>query len=156
MSAAPSTLTHKCAQMSHASKKQKLACSQPAAEDNHLFWNNSGQHDHIRKIIRQHGPDSPQAKQFVSELVEEQRGSTTDGRDYVGKVNRDGQLHGQGKLTYPDGRVYEGNFQNGKYHGTGKLTLPDGYVQEGNFQNGELHGMGKDADYEGEWIDDDR
>jgi len=34
--------------------------------------------------------------------------------------------HGQGKLNFPDGRCYEGNFDENDINGKGKLVWPDG------------------------------
>mmetsp|Transcript_38428 Transcript_38428/g.34209 ORF Transcript_38428/g.34209 Transcript_38428/m.34209 type:complete len:155 (+) Transcript_38428:101-565(+) len=36
---------------------------------------------------------------------------------------RDGQPHGQGRMLYENGNVYEGDFQFGRRHGQGKLTM---------------------------------
>ena len=33
---------------------------------------------------------------------------------------------GKGKLSWPDGRVYEGDFVNDKKHGLGTLKFDDG------------------------------
>jgi len=42
------------------------------------------------------------------------------------------------KLTNEDGSVYEGELAEGKPHGKGKMTYPDGRVEEGNWKkNGE-------------------
>ena len=54
---------------------------------------------------------------------------------YVGEV-KDGERHGRGTLTLPDGEKYEGEFKDGKYDGRGTLTLPDGEKYEGEFKDG--------------------
>ena len=54
---------------------------------------------------------------------------------YVGEV-KDGERHGKGTLTLPDGEKYEGEFKDGKYNGTGILTLADGEKYEGEFREG--------------------
>jgi len=86
---------------------------------------------------------------------------------YTGEL-KDGQHHGQGKLTYSDGRCFEGEFKEGKiwngagvvifknqnvfvgdikegnaWHGQGVLTLKDGNVYEGALSEGKRHGQGK-------------
>ena len=53
-----------------------------------------------------------------------------------------GEMHGQGKFTWPDGVVYEGQYQNGQIHGQGKFTFSDGAVYEGQFENDDAHGEG--------------
>ena len=56
----------------------------------------------------------------------------------------DGKLSGSGKVTYrsfKQGRwrtvIAEGDYKAGKLHGHGKITGPDGAVFEGEFYNGE-------------------
>lgn len=100
---------------------------------------------------------------------------------YEGEVNEDDERHGQGKMTYTNGNVYEGEWKddnrNGKgkmtwnddnvyegewkdnkEHGKGKMTWNDGSVYEGEFKNGIYDGKGKSIEsngnvYEGEWED---
>ena len=68
---------------------------------------------------------------------------------------------GQGKKTYSNGDVYEGEFKNGVPEGQGKQTFLGGDVYEGAFKNGYREGQGKytfangDVYYEGEWKNDD-
>ena len=63
-----------------------------------------------------------------------------------------------GKLTLPDGSVYEGELVNGKPHGKGKKTFSSGGYYEGDFVDGKWHGKGKVAwvegdIYEGDWLE---
>lgn len=78
-----------------------------------------------------------------------------------------GKLEGQGKRTYPDGRVEEGNFHDDKLNGEGKIFHPclcikngeiqvpakkeNGWVARlaGEFKNGKLNGKGKVVFYWG-------
>ena len=50
---------------------------------------------------------------------------------YVGE-KKDGERHGQGTVTYADGKKYEGQFSKGRKHGEGTQTWSDGrkYVGE--------------------------
>ena len=56
----------------------------------------------------------------------------------------DGTQHGHGKLTFPNGNMYEGGFHMGKFHGEGVLHLANGggkYVGTWHFgdeQSGKL------------------
>ena len=50
------------------------------------------------------------------------------------------RARGAGRITYPDGAVYEGQMQADLRHGTGTLTRPDGMRYEGDWQDGALHG----------------
>jgi len=47
---------------------------------------------------------------------------------------------GRGKITYPDGRVYEGEISDGRPHGYGTGTFVDGRVQEGKWEHGKFLG----------------
>ena len=40
-------------------------------------------------------------------------------------------MDGQGRLSMPDGSVFEGQFQNGKFHGHGVYCWSDGSKYEG-------------------------
>ena len=40
------------------------------------------------------------------------------------------------RMTYPDGRVFEGEYKDGKRNGHGKMTYPDGRVFEGEYKDG--------------------
>ena len=66
-----------------------------------------------------------------------------------------GQPHGFGKATYPDGSVLIGHSVNGVITGLGKLKYADGTTYEGDFLNGLRHGLGKyttpTASYRGEF-----
>ncbi|XP_049267641.1 alsin isoform X2 [Rhipicephalus sanguineus] len=56
-----------------------------------------------------------------------------------------GQLHGSGKLTWPDGRKYTGRFKNNLQHGEGEYIVPGNggdTVFRGTWKNGKLHGLG--------------
>jgi len=48
--------------------------------------------------------------------------------------------HGNGRLLYPNGDVYEGQFKNDKRYGQGKLTAQNGSVQEGIWSDDKLTG----------------
>ena len=49
-------------------------------------------------------------------------GCTKDKGVYVGE-EIDGKRHGQGTVTYSNGKKYVGEFKNGKKHGQGKLVV---------------------------------
>lgn len=44
-------------------------------------------------------------------------------------------MEGQGRLSMPDGSVFEGQFQNGKFHGHGVYCWSDGSKYEGTCIN---------------------
>ena len=54
---------------------------------------------------------------------------------YEGEVNQDGEGHGQGVYSWPDGNRYVGECRNHEYHGHGTHTYPDGRVQSGKWEN---------------------
>ena len=49
----------------------------------------------------------------------------------------------QGKLIFPNGDVYEGEFEKDLPHGEGKYFFSNGSVYEGEFAKGHLHGHGQ-------------
>ena len=59
---------------------------------------------------------------------------------YTGERSRQGEAHGQGTQTWPNGDRYEGTWQEGKRHGTGKSTLANGERYLGPYANDKRHG----------------
>ena len=53
---------------------------------------------------------------------------------------RNGLKEGSGKLTKPDGTIYEGRWSQNKMHGNFKVYLRDGEIQEGSYVNGKKDG----------------
>lgn len=73
-------------------------------------------------------------------------------KTYQGKISsamcrgeiKDGQLIGRGRMTFPNGDIYEGRFKNNLLNGLhGKMILICGVVFEGKFADGFLQGKGK-------------
>ncbi|CAE8687361.1 unnamed protein product [Polarella glacialis] len=77
---------------------------------------------------------------------------------YEGQWKADSQ-HGQGRQTWSDGRVYDGQFQVGRFSGTGRMmwhTQKGMLVYEGQYKDDLKHGHGKfvwtdGRTYDGEW-----
>ena len=59
------------------------------------------------------------------------------------KSDKFGVITGQGKRTFSDGKIVDGNLEGGKLNGQGKVILADGTIEEGEFKNGLLNGEGK-------------
>ena len=53
-----------------------------------------------------------------------------------------GKITGHGKLTSETG-VYVGEFKEGQYHGQGKLTKANGDILTGSWVAGKMEGKGK-------------
>ena len=57
-------------------------------------------------------------------------------------------MHGQGVFTWPDGRIYEGDYKNNLKWGQGKFSWPDKNdrlkvrIYEGNWEMNLQHGIG--------------
>ena len=68
-------------------------------------------------------------------------GCTKDKGVYVGE-EIDGKRHGQGTVTYSNGKKYVGEFKNGKKHGQGTQTWSDGDKYEGEHKDGKKDGQG--------------
>eukprot|EP00980_Cylindrotheca_fusiformis_P006968 scaffold1469_cov119-Cylindrotheca_fusiformis.AAC.12 len=84
--------------------------------------------------------------------------SNGDGDFYEGGLNND-QKHGTGITRFADAKVFEGEYLRGQMI-QGKMTYPNGAVYEGSFVNdGMRHGTGKClfvddcSEYEGEFRD---
>ena len=63
-------------------------------------------------------------------------------------------MRGGVRITYKDGRIYDGDIQNGKANGKGKMSWSDdghAYVYDGEWVNDEINGKGKMS-----WSDDGR
>ena len=71
---------------------------------------------------------------------------------------RNGMREGRGTITWPDGSMYVGQWQNDRKHGRGIQTEVDGSQYDGMFQNGYKHGMGATIEdgvrQKGKWIND--
>ena len=51
-------------------------------------------------------------------------------------------MHGRGTYKWPDGRKFEGNYENDRKEGHGVYTWPDGRVYDGQWHAGKQHGEG--------------
>jgi hypothetical protein len=72
----------------------------------------------------------------------------------VGEFN--GGKKGKGIINFPDGKKYEGTFNNHGMDGDGTLNWPNGDKYVGKFGSGRIHGRGiltynDGGMYEGEW-----
>lgn len=46
--------------------------------------------------------------------------------EYTGTINSQTQMpEGKGELKYPNGNIYEGDFESGQRNGLGKLIFPE-------------------------------
>ena len=70
-------------------------------------------------------------------------------KNYVYEGQWDGVKHGEGKMTFPSGMVYVGEFKDGHINGYGKETSPDGSSHEGYWKHEEPHGRGIEIDADG-------
>jgi len=69
---------------------------------------------------------------------------TREGHLYEGEVNDDGQMKrdGYGRLTWPDGHTFQGEFVAGETCGLGRRAWPTGHAFSGMEQKGAKHGLG--------------
>ena len=72
-----------------------------------------------------------------------------------------GKPHGQGSMTYADGRTYIGEWKHGRWNGHGKTTFSNGDVYRGQYEMDKRHGVGryewKDGRiYDGDFVCDQR
>jgi len=70
-----------------------------------------------------------------------------------------GYPHGEGTMTWPDGRCYTGTFHQGHLHGRGTMVYPDKSKYDGEWRNSQRSGTGilleaNGDKYEGGWLND--
>ncbi len=92
------------------------------------------------------------------ELLKKNEVVTPDEKKYEGGRNVKGEPHGFGKMVYPNGDIYEGQWINNLRNGTGSYKWPNGGIYEGDWKDGKKDGIGvfKYPDgyiYNGEWKD---
>ena len=81
---------------------------------------------------------------------------------YVGSIISDffsKKRNGNGKMTYIDNSVYEGNWVNDKREGKGKMTYADKSIYDGDWKDDKRTGKGKmsyadNSIYDGDWVND--
>lgn len=80
-----------------------------------------------------------------------------DGREYDGSW-QNGRPEGMGQETLPDGERYRGTWSGGKRVGHGELNRSDGSRYVGDFAGGVREGIGSERSaaglYHGDWADD--
>lgn len=79
---------------------------------------------------------------FVEGVCCEGKITYANGNVYEGQLD-DEEPDGQGKMMYANGSVYEGQFENGQRYGQGTYISHDGWTYEGQFENNAVHGQGK-------------
>ena len=62
------------------------------------------------------------------------------GSRYEGQVNQDGKYHGKGVYSGSYGDRYVGEFRNHGCHGHGTMTYADGRVESGQWENNRFKG----------------
>jgi hypothetical protein len=77
------------------------------------------------------------------ELKDNQYTAKYEGNWYLNKKK------GKSKATYPDGSIYEGEFDNDVYEGQGRLIWKQGYKYTGQWKNGRMEGEGVFKHYDG-------
>lgn len=83
--------------------------------------------------------------------------SFADGATYVGDLNAEGQLEGQGRMSWSNGDKYDGEFLAGLFHGKGKFVSGDSGTYDGDYAQGYMDGRGvltypDGSRYEGEFV----
>jgi len=101
----------------------------------------------------------------LGHLHEEQDREHTEVELEATGINYHGQWlgrekHGEGSLSFPDGRTYKGTFSHDLAHGRGTLVMASGAMLEGDWVHGRAEGRGRyscrGVIYEGEWRNDEK
>lgn len=61
-------------------------------------------------------------------------------------------MHGSGIYNWPDGKKYDGGYENNRKCGFGTYTYADQTTYVGNFHNGRQHGKGHRKGRDGIWV----
>ncbi|KAM8933574.1 alsin isoform 2-T2 [Pelodytes ibericus] len=90
-----------------------------------------------------HRPEPPMSRSAKYTFYKDPRlrDATYDGRWLTGKP------HGKGVLSWPDGRIYSGNFRNGLEDGYGEYRIPNKLLKKkdrylGHWKDGKMCGQG--------------
>ena len=73
----------------------------------------------------------------------------SDGRIYEGD-GKDREINGFGVMKYPDGVIYEGDWLDEKFEGHGKIVTPQGITFEGEWTNNHKIGSFKETNSQGQ------
>ena len=86
-------------------------------------------------------------QKFIDEMTPKTKSDQADYSDgTIEGETKNGKLEGQGKITYPDGTIVEGEFKDDLLNGNGRIFVSrenGGDVIEGEFKNNKLNGQGK-------------
>lgn len=85
--------------------------------------------------------------------------SYSNGDVYIGAVLPGGVKHGEGTQIASNGSTYKGSWINDEFHGVGTMKFVDGAIYTGDWVKGERHGRGtmtyhSGNVYEGGWLHD--
>ncbi|KAL6059135.1 MORN motif, variant 2 [Balamuthia mandrillaris] len=123
----------------------------------------SRHHHHHHHHNSNNSASSPQSGQPLSSSAGAAASSSSSlpngGAVYQGERNAAGQPHGQGTMTWANGKKYSGSFREGVPHGRGVMHWPNGERFEGECKNGKAHGFAiriyqNGTKYEGYWVED--
>ncbi|CUG86032.1 Hypothetical protein, putative [Bodo saltans] len=114
-----------------------------------MYDSNTGKEGGIRMIYtgdaRRH-PWPSREGEFVADGEGVAR--LVDGSVYTGDSQL-GMFHGNGKMEYPNGDLYEGQWANNTRHGYGVFELSDGSSYIGAFRHGDKDGAGEELYVDG-------
>lgn len=102
-------------------------------------------------IIKAYNEENP-----LDLLIKTINEALLDESEEKNQENQDIKRDGKGKMTFPDGRVYEGEWKNREINGYGIMRYPDGVIYEGEWLDEKFEGHGKivtpqGITFEGEW-----
>jgi len=97
--------------------------------------------DARRRWLHDHARGRTLKGRFQYNTVFEGTYTYPDGKVYTGQWELR-ERSGRGTLKYADGRVYDGEFKSGLRHGKGVMTWPSGRRYEGDFVRGQRTGKG--------------
>lgn len=96
-----------------------------------------------RSKITENTPSRPSMNTFTENTLSRPSFGYEGGfLQLVGGIDNDGMPNGKVRFVYDGEIVYEGTMRAGEEHGFGKLIWPDGVSYEGQFEHGKMKGDG--------------
>ena len=140
-------------------KFQKVACSSIEIMDDFPKFNKFTQGfeetdilvwiEEALKFRQLTGLSADSVEYFYDKAGNYRKYTWPDGRVYEGDWLQDKRT-GKGKMTWPDGSIYEGDWLDGEMNGKGKFTFASGRIYEGDFTDNQYNGKGKFISPDGE------
>nr|CCD13674.1 unnamed protein product [Trypanosoma congolense IL3000] len=111
-------------------------CRRDAPSDVLMKHHTASTHSTTLRNVQQQELSPPVPLQHGKGVFRDAGGSVYDG-NWV-----EGEMTGEGSITFPSGATYEGGMYANRFWGAGTYTWSDGSRYEGQWENNKMHGTG--------------